>query len=159
MFHRLKRVLIVDDGAESRNLLESALAQHELEVVSADNGVEAIQFLIKYQVDLIVSEFRMPVSSGVDLLNWCRKHRIHYPVIFTTAEVVLLPSEELALKDCCTTLLKKPVDPILLSAALDASDRYEHHLHCMSSSLKLEFAQALGRQKISSMNRSNTLSS
>ncbi|MBC7531885.1 MAG: response regulator [Oligoflexus sp.] len=148
MFDHLKKVMIVDDSPDFRALFQLLLAQFDLDVISARDGSEAIQYLSKGQVDLIITDFRMPHINGVELLNWCRGCKIFCPVIFTTAEGRLFSAEEIALGDCCATLLKKPIDTKLLNAALEAADRFEHHRDCLHSSFKVEFAKAVGERGV-----------
>jgi len=146
VFDRLKKVLIVDDSPDFRLLFEMILKRFELDVHTAPNGAEAVHHLSQNKVDLIVTDFRIPIMSGVELLNWCRTRKIYSPVIFTTNDGKLLTEEEEALGDCCATLLKKPIDTKLLNAALDAADRFEHHRDCLHSSLKMEYAKAVGKR-------------
>lgn len=140
--------MIVDDSPDFRALFQLLLAQFDFDVISACDGLEAIQYLSKNQVDLIITDFRMPHVNGVELLNWCRGRKIYCPVIFTTAEGRLFSAEEIALGDCCATLLKKPIDTKLLNAALEAANRFEHHRDCLHSCLKVEFAKVVGERGV-----------
>ena len=72
------RILIVDDQKDVSRLLRSALEtiEHGLEVVEAPSGEEAILEATRKKVDLLISDFRLPGITGVELL---RKFRIRNP--------------------------------------------------------------------------------
>ncbi len=72
----------------------------------------------------------MPYMTGADLLEWCREKRLHFPVIFVTANLDLLPSEMIALNDCCAALLNKPVGMFELLHAITSAEVRDHNLHC-----------------------------
>ena len=61
------RVLIVDDSAAHRRLMEKALDQSDYEVLSAANGQEALEICNIQSVGLVVSDWNMPGLSGIDL--------------------------------------------------------------------------------------------
>ena len=63
------RILIVDDEPSMREMLRIVLRRDGYEVVVADNGTEALDFLRREPVDLLLSDIRMPDVSGVDVLR------------------------------------------------------------------------------------------
>src|SRR5437899_375939 len=68
------RVLFVDD--EPRILISlRALFRNDYEVFTADNGTTALSILRERDIDVIVSDQRMPGVTGVDLLREARKVR------------------------------------------------------------------------------------
>ncbi|MBC7658560.1 MAG: response regulator, partial [Chitinophagaceae bacterium] len=136
MFNNLKNILIVDDSPDYRFLFETLITQHGLSPICMKDGDKAIEYLKSHSVDVIITDFRMPKVDGIELLHWCRAHDILCPVIFTTAEDNIFAREELALGDCCATLMRKPVDARLLQAALEAADRFDHHRDCVHSTFK-----------------------
>lgn len=91
-----KRVLIVDDQRDVSRLLRSALETIEqgLEVVEAPSGEEAILESVRKKVDLLVSDFRLPGMTGVELL---KKFRVRNPDV----KVILITgvSDNRSLKD------------------------------------------------------------
>ena len=72
------RVLIVDDQRDISRLLRSALEtiEQDLEVVEAPSGEEAILEATRTKVDLLVSDFRLPGITGVELM---KKFRVRNP--------------------------------------------------------------------------------
>lgn len=94
------------------------------------DGVEAKDILEQENFDLLITDFRMPRMDGANLLEWCRAQKIHFPVIFITANADLLPKEKLALNDCCADLLSKPISiETLIKSISDAKIR-NHNLNC-----------------------------
>lgn len=63
----MKRVLVVDDEAQMRHLLEDLLAD-DYDVVTAGNGSEALQRLQEGGTDLIITDLVMPTMNGIDLV-------------------------------------------------------------------------------------------
>ncbi len=80
------RVLIVDDQREISRLLRSALEtlHHELEVVEAPSGEEAILVASRKKVDLLVADYRLPGISGVELMKKIRARIPEVKVILIT---------------------------------------------------------------------------
>jgi two-component system, chemotaxis family, chemotaxis protein CheY len=66
------KVLIVDDSAVMRKIVERALRQAGLdisEVLEAGNGAEALAEVQKGSLDLILSDINMPVMDGLEFLK------------------------------------------------------------------------------------------
>lgn len=78
---RRPRVLVAEDDVEMRRLVAESLRKDDYEVIEASEGgrcrVE--------RFDLIVSDIRMPVCSGLQILKGLREARSTTPVILMTA--------------------------------------------------------------------------
>jgi putative two-component system response regulator len=66
------RILIADDDAISLEILENALVKAGYDVVTASNGVEALECLREQRLRLVISDWDMPEMNGIDL---CRAVR------------------------------------------------------------------------------------
>lgn len=105
-------VLVVDDEPdilESLKLvLEDAL---DVEVVTAPSGAAALEILAREQVDLIISDYRMPGMTGLDLLREARRVAPRTPRMLLTA----YPDLDLALqainREGVENFVVKPFDP------------------------------------------------
>lgn len=73
----MKRVLIVDDEAQMRGLLEDLL-EDDFEVTTASNGAEAMQRLQEGGTELVITDLVMPTMNGIDLVMAVRKQ---YPAL------------------------------------------------------------------------------
>jgi len=68
-----KRVLVVDDSVTMRELLMEAVRRvGDVEVVSAGDGVEAMQKLAASPFDLLITDIGMPVMDGLALIERLR---------------------------------------------------------------------------------------
>lgn len=79
-------VLIVDDESFVRRSLSEMLgsANHNFSIIgSAENGLEAVQFLKEHMVDLVISDIRMPGMDGLELAK-------HIHECYPDTETVLL---------------------------------------------------------------------
>ena len=72
------RILVVDDEEPIRDMLSDALVLFGYEVVTAVDGVDALEKLEKDKFDLVLSDINMPNMTGFELLGEVEKH---YPEI------------------------------------------------------------------------------
>jgi DNA-binding NtrC family response regulator len=82
-----ERILIVEDDADMRELLEEILSEAGFEVVLAANGRFALRHIEdgQEQIDLVVTDVQMPEMKGDELLTKVREARKETPVIVITA--------------------------------------------------------------------------
>ncbi len=80
-----KKVLLVDDDDSIRWVLNEALIDLGLQVTQTDSADNALTHLQSSNFDLIISDVRMPGTSGIELLNYCQKNYPELPVIIMTA--------------------------------------------------------------------------
>ena len=81
-------ILVVDDDQVTLHLIENILMK-EVEVVKLSGGIEALDYLTQYSVDLVLLDYNMPDMNGIEVLK-CMKHRDemkNVPVIILTADV------------------------------------------------------------------------
>src|SRR3954471_21264822 len=80
------RILVVDDDAASRALMEQILAEDGHAVLACGDGAEAVQRLERDgEFDAVVSDIRMVDVDGLEVLDWVRKHAAETPVLLVTA--------------------------------------------------------------------------
>jgi CheY-like chemotaxis protein len=87
MAKNLKKVLIVDDEETLTWSMARSLSRDKdkYEVVIANNGGEALNLLKKNNIDLVISDIRMPDINGLDLLVKIKKDYPQTKVIIMTA--------------------------------------------------------------------------
>ncbi|MEH6565827.1 MAG: nitrogen regulation protein NR(I) [Halopseudomonas sp.] len=83
--NRAENVWIVDDDRSIRWVLEKALQQEGMEPVSFDSADAALHRLQRQHPDVLISDIRMPGTSGLDLLASIREQHPKLPVIIMTA--------------------------------------------------------------------------
>lgn len=65
----MKNIMIVDDNAQTRTALSTALKAHEgLKIFSTDNVKKAAGFFKSHNVDLLITELHMPEIDGFRLI-------------------------------------------------------------------------------------------
>jgi DNA-binding NtrC family response regulator len=82
---RQGRVLLVEDDAEMRALLEEEMREAGLEVCAAASGQEALARLDAGPADVVVTDMEMPGMRGSDLLAAVRTRDPDLPVVIITA--------------------------------------------------------------------------
>jgi len=68
------RVLVVDDEADQRALMQSALERNGFEVVAADGGADALAYLAHDTPSLILLDLEMDDMNGWEVLTMLRRH-------------------------------------------------------------------------------------
>lgn len=121
-------ILIIDDDKQQRDMLSSFLANHGFKVFSAQNGQSGLAELDSRQIDLIVSDVRMPGMDGLEFLKTIRVQEKSLPLLFITAFPDIRDAVS-AMRDGAVNYLEKPID---LNEMLDSI----HH------SLKMQVAES-----------------
>jgi CheY-like chemotaxis protein len=70
---RTPRILIVDDDAGQRSLLNSFLKAQGFDTVTADSGERALETLRGSEFNMMISDVRMPGISGLETLRRARR--------------------------------------------------------------------------------------
>jgi len=105
---RSLRVLVVDDEAVSRSVLESYLIGDGHRVVTAVNAEEAIGCLEDAEFDLLITDHAMPGMNGVQLAATLRERCAGHPVIIVTGFAAGSMGEDEALSGV-DLVMRKPV--------------------------------------------------
>lgn len=81
------KVLIVDDVAVNRLMVNKMLGTFGMEVMEANNGLEALEALRHFEADVILLDLMMPVMDGFEMLRILRANPLttHIPVIVLSA--------------------------------------------------------------------------
>ncbi len=105
-------ILIVENEASNRILIERVLSTRGYRCISASNGQEALDLLDKEHVDLILTDLSMPVLDGyrTTQLIRSRPHLANVPIVAVTA-FALSDEGEAAKRIGCTEYLTKPFKP------------------------------------------------
>jgi CheY-like chemotaxis protein len=85
-----KTVLIVDDRADSRIMMKFALEKVGYPVLEAEDGEKALKMVQTQNIDLVLTDIRMPKMDGLELLKAIRKDKKnkHIKVLMITASKV-----------------------------------------------------------------------
>jgi len=80
------KVLIVDDEKTLVELLREILKRENFDSDATYNGIDAIDYALTGQYDLIVLDIMMPKMNGFEAVKEIRRHKISTPVLFLSAK-------------------------------------------------------------------------
>jgi DNA-binding response OmpR family regulator len=115
-----KKILVVDDESSIREALSKVLQAEDYEVVTAENGQEAIEKIKSEKIELMLLDLGLPVKDGWDIVIWLAQVNPLLPVIIITGR---WNQRELAEKMGADALMDKPLDvPHLLQTIRDLTN-------------------------------------
>jgi CheY-like chemotaxis protein len=119
-----KKILIVEDNKDSREILGLYVTKIGYQVIKAKNSNEAIAFAAAEEPDLIFMDMELPDIDGVKTTELLRKNpkTSHIPVVALTAWISALWQEK-ASRVGITTYLVKPVSPQTLKETIEEYTR------------------------------------
>ena len=113
------RVLIIDDEAYVRLVLEQALREEGCEVVVASDGRTGIESLQGQTFDCVITDLRMPGIDGLRVLNWVADHQPGVDVLMLTGHGDVKDAVEAMKQGAWDFLIKDtPFDGTAVKAAL-----------------------------------------
>ncbi len=81
----METILIVDDEKNYLVVLEAVLSSEGYEIMTVNNARDALQCIRNADLDLVITDVKMPGMSGMELLSECGKIKPDLPVIIMTA--------------------------------------------------------------------------
>ncbi len=110
-------VLVVDDEAHMRRVLEIMLKQLGHRVLIAGEGAQALDVIDREKVDLVLTDLRMPVLDGIGLLSAMASRSMNVPAIVMTAQGSIATAVE-AMKLGAQDYLLRPFDMDVLELSI-----------------------------------------
>jgi CheY-like chemotaxis protein len=103
-----RRVLLVEDDDHLRETLHELLSGAGYEVIGAENGLEALDWLSRLSVNVIVTDLLMPVMGGHELIRRVRESAAWnaIPILLLSGYADLAPYRDLPVEG----VLLKPFD-------------------------------------------------
>jgi len=91
-----KKVLVVDDEIHIVHVVAIKLRNNGYEVITAANGDEAFELVCEEKPDIIVTDFQMPIMTGLELVEKLRRSEAtkDIPVIMLTARGFAIEDEQ-----------------------------------------------------------------
>ena len=120
-----KIVLLADSHDDSRVVYSTILQHNGFSVLEARNGAEALELIPKQMPHVVVTELRLPVVNGCEVLQRLKQHPLTagIPILVVTADTrpaALRQAEEAG----CDAFVAKPCSPLdLLQRVRDIMDR------------------------------------
>lgn len=114
-----RHVLLVDDNALNREVATDFLELVNVNVTTAENGLEAINKMKTQDFDIVLMDMHMPVMDGLEAIREIRRHQRWHdlPVIALTAQA-RLEDFNASLEAGMTAHLTKPIDEHALYSTL-----------------------------------------
>lgn len=117
---RDETVLVVDDIAEMRALIAKSVRRLGFKVITAENGEEALSVAKEAKPDLIITDWMMPVMSGLELVEKLKEdpELVSIPTVMLTAKSDE-ESRMLSGKAGASAYLGKPFDDLEISSVVE----------------------------------------
>ena len=134
---RKERILVVDDSSATLEVLQRNLAAEGYQVFTAPGVAEAIEILGTTQLDLVITDLKMPKVSGLDLVRHIRENFkdtevmmiTGYPSVEGAVEAVKTGAEEFLPKPFTDAELLSAVQRVLNKAKMRRfPDTANHHV-------------------------------
>jgi DNA-binding NtrC family response regulator len=107
--NKTPRILIVDDDAGQRSLLDSFLRGQGFVTKPVASGEEALKTLREEEFSMMISDVRMPGMTGLETLRRAREQNAVLPVLLVTAYADIREAVG-AMRDGALNYLAKPID-------------------------------------------------
>jgi len=143
-------ILVVDDDQNIRKVLRELLGKEGFNVSTASDVDKALPFIDSQDLDLIVTDLKMPGKSGMDLLTICHEKRPSVPVIMITA-FGNVEAAVTAMKKGAYDFITKPFDENeLLNVIEKALSESEMNKELISTYFDKEthFSQIIGKTPV-----------
>jgi two-component system, cell cycle response regulator DivK len=107
-----KRILVVEDQPDSRQIIRDMLAGTDYEITEAENGEEALTAIEKERPDLILMDIQLPIMDGYTATNQIKADPAlrSIPIIAVTS-YALASEEKKARAAGCDDYVTKPFSP------------------------------------------------
>jgi len=114
-----KRILVVEDQEDNRQILRDLLASADYEMDEAENGEEALTAVAKQRPDLILMDIQLPIMDGYEATRRIKGNPAwkDIPIIVVTSYA--LSGDEGKARDAgCDAYVTKPYSPRQLLAKI-----------------------------------------
>lgn len=120
----IEKILVVDDEMIMRNFLSETLRRKEFDVTIADGGKTAFPLIRDEVYDLVITDMKMPDTTGIEILKKVKEKNPNTQVIVITAYASIENAVE-AMKLGAFNYLIKPFSPDTIEAVLDKVQEHQ----------------------------------
>lgn len=86
MLSDFKKILVVDDEREVVEFLKKGLVREGFEVITAYDGIQAKDKILREEPDVILLDLIMPEIDGWAVLKWLKERDLKIPTIIVSAK-------------------------------------------------------------------------
>jgi two-component system response regulator AtoC len=119
----IDRILIADDEFMIREVLEETIKRHNIEIITASNGDEAKKMLEKYDCQLAFVDLKMGKTTGMDVLEYCRKKSPSTLFVLMTAYGTVETAVD-AIKMGAYDFILKPFSPDQTDVIIEKANKW-----------------------------------
>jgi two-component system, cell cycle response regulator DivK len=131
-----KRILVVEDQPDSRQIIRDMLAGTDYEITQAENGEEALAAIAKQRPDLVLMDIQLPIMDGYTATKQIKADPALRSIPIIAVTCYALPGEEKKARAAgCDDYVTKPFSPRQLLAKIRQymPHRRDQLLHCIMS--------------------------
>jgi len=118
-------ILVVEDDTENRAAMVKVLENAEYTVLETDNGQQALDLLNQEDIDILVTDLRLPVMDGVELLKHAKAIQQDLEVIMITGHGTVEIAVE-AIKEGAYDFITKPVKKAQLLRGVEKASEKQY---------------------------------
>jgi len=119
------RILLIDDEPAQITSIKSFLKRRTYSVLSANSGKEGISFIDEGNIDLVLTDFRMPDMNGLEVVQMIKKRNPEIPVVVITAFSDTKDAVKV-MKEGAFDYLSKPIDLDELEILVDKAKEHRY---------------------------------
>lgn len=127
------KVLVVDDNRDFLDMLRRKLSSKGFNVITAEDANKALAILNELPIDILLTDYKMPITNGLELIRHIRLHfssigvimLTGYPTIEGAVEAVKLGAEEYISKPFTDEELFRALDAVIEKLKARALTRQE----------------------------------
>jgi two-component system, NtrC family, response regulator len=147
----METILIVDDEKNYLVVLDALLSSEGYEVITVDSSIDAIEHIGNPDLDLVITDMKMPGISGMELLEEIKKINFDLPVIVMTAYGTIEMAVDAMKKNAYDYITKPFRNDELKLTVKKALEKYrlvrENRLLNEALSDKYRFGNIIGKSK------------
>lgn len=115
------KILIIDDDAFIRRVLELKLTRQGHEVREAKNGQEGLDIIIDWQPDAVISDINMPIMDGQELCQRTNALKGEQPFLTIMVTARINPEDKSWVQSMSDTVfMEKPFSPAKIMDCINA---------------------------------------
>ncbi len=146
----MKRILIAEDKPSMLRMLSQVFSENNYQVVECHNGAEAVARIREGEIDLIITDLKMPGADGLTVLQESKKHLPGTPVIIITAFGTVENAVE-AMREGAFDYLLKPFSvaeiEVKVAKALE-QERILSENEYLKTTLSTQLGTLIGRSQV-----------
>ena len=143
---KIPTILIVEDDVENRSAMVKVLEGAGYKTLETDNGQQALDCILEEDVDILVTDLRLPVMDGVELLKHAKAAAQELEVIMITGHGTVEIAVE-SIKEGAYDFITKPIKKAQLLRAVEKAAE-KQYLSRENRELRLQLNQSGTRRLI-----------